>query len=214
MRFGGSTHTQKPPASRGNSRKASRARAKRPDSTNRLLREDKNNYSRGTRGMSLHRTQGKKQSRLIFSGNSEPSKPTVQKKTAPSYPSTQYIKTDYKSSITKSNVSKPNIHSYTGSSINNINRPYGTTTTTTSSNYVDKIAGLSSTNNTSSSSNFPNKIAIPRGDIKVDSSSSYLESLKRNNSTTYSGGKENEQNSKLDYTLGYEYIQRNYVIMF
>ena len=185
MRFTVSTKPTKPP-SRGNSRRmGTRESKKRADSSNRLMRADKSNYSRGNGSASLSRTQGKRNSRIIFTEKTETQKPKPEPRVPPSYQSSSYMK-DYQHNSISNISSKPNIGSYYNG--NSINKPFGAGSTNASS-------GIGSSNlyqSTSSTSNFPKKIAVQR-DTTNQYTSSYYDNYKRKESYTT---KENEPSSK------------------
>lgn len=147
MRFTTTNVSNKPP-SRAASKKARRPKVQRPESVNRLMREDRTAQYRGKGGVSLSRTTGKRASRIIFSEKTD-SKPEIKSKktsvfTEASMPSTNYMK-DYNASGTY----KPSISSYLD---NKITKP-----AVGSGSLSSGIFGA-----TSSTSNFPKKIAVKR----------------------------------------------------
>lgn len=183
MRFTVNSNAAKPP-SRGISRKSSKIRQKRPESSNRLMNEDKNNNSRASKGVSLSRTQGKRASRIIFS-EKQASIPKKEPEYTPSYPSSSYIIRDYKPPMSTANKPvKPGISTYMN---NAIQKP----SMMTSSSIIGSTPtpGLAAN---PSSSNFPKKIVVPHPEPPSVPGSSYIDSLRRKDSYTTS----NEPNSK------------------
>lgn len=143
MRFNVNNVSNKPP-SRALSKRKTRATVKRADSTNKLMREDRQTYSRGKGGASLARTTGKRASRIIFTEKSDTQPEVKNTKTRP-HPATSLPMSSYMKDYNVQSTYKPSISSYLDSQI--------------SKPTISSTLGVSSAfTSSSSNSNFPRKI--------------------------------------------------------